>query len=133
MVVAWYPGHGAGPSPGEQQTSHPETLPVEDMLCFVGDAISAHPCGGVAGKGQGRKSELVMNYVWKQPKHNVFKPFHCSHHVYWKSQPNPLSCTVQTGRKHQMSPETKEMKLCPQGMSIRGDTRRRLTSPPPPP
>ena len=51
----------------------------EDMLCFDGGAINAPPYGGVAGKGSGKgmKSELVMNYVWKQSKSNVFKPFRC--------------------------------------------------------
>lgn len=79
MVVAWYWGHGARPRHAEKQTSCPETLRFEDVLCFDDRAINAPPYGGVAGKGsgKGRRSELVMNYAWKKPKSNVFKPLQC--------------------------------------------------------
>lgn len=47
----------------------------EDVPWFDGDAP---PYGGVAEKGgrNGRKSGLVMGYVWQQLKSNIFKPFH---------------------------------------------------------
>lgn len=127
-VVAWYPGHGARPSRGEQQTLCLETLRFEDMLRFDGGAVNTLPYRGVAGKGsgKGRRSELVMNYVWKQPKSNVLKPFRCL--VYWKSQSNLFSCTDHVGKQHQMIPGAEEMKLCPQRMSYAWGHKTNITA-----
>lgn len=71
MVVASCPGHGAGPSRGEQQTLCPETLWLEDVLCLHGGV-------GLLERAldKGRKSEVVNSYGWKRSKRNVFKPSH---------------------------------------------------------
>lgn len=80
------------------------------MLSFDGDATNAPPCGGVPekGSGNGRKSDLVMNYVWEQSKSNVLKPFHC---LVLSIANHSLSCSPAQTKVGTQHPRGAEMKL----------------------